>query len=116
MQSETKVKLNILKDNNLLSEQEYEVIKRTDEYFDQLNLNEDRDMFLIHFSSALHRLDSEEKIDEMPKIMIDEIEKNSKYDNAKKIIESVLEENKVTLSNTEVNYLLLHILNILEKK
>ena len=74
---------------------------------------ENASMFIAHLCAAYGRLVSKEEVDEVPKEVLDELKGLESYDLSKKILKEVMNVTKNPLNETEQNYALLHINNLI---
>ena len=74
---------------------------------------ENADFFIAHISAAYNRNKTAEPVEELPEEVISELLSLATYDKSKEILDDILRVTHNPLSETERNYALLHINNLL---
>ena len=74
---------------------------------------ENADFFIAHISAAYNRNKTAEPVEELPEEVMSELLSLATYDKSKEILDDILRVTHNTLSETERNYALLHINNLL---
>lgn len=110
------IRLNILKDAKLISENGYEGIVKTIAYFKEekgLVLTEENGaMFITHLCSALTRIENGELVNKIEDFIFEEIQKDSKYDETVEIVNH-LENVLGKLPKDERDFIEMHICTLL---
>ena len=74
---------------------------------------ENADFFIAHISAAYNRNKTAEPVEELPEEVMSELFSLATYDKSKEILDDILRVTHNPLSETERNYALLHINNLL---
>lgn len=74
---------------------------------------ENADFFIAHISAAYNRNKTAEPVEELPEEVMSELLSLATYDKSKEILDDILRVTHNPLSETERNYALLHINNLL---
>lgn len=74
---------------------------------------ENADFFIAHISAAYNRNKTAEPVEELPEEVMSELLSLATYDKSKEILDDILCVTHNPLSETERNYALLHINNLL---
>lgn len=74
---------------------------------------ENADFFIAHISAAYNRNKTAEPVEELPEEVMSELLSLATYDKSKEILDDILRVTHNSLSETERNYALLHINNLL---
>lgn len=107
-----KLRLSILKESKQITE--IEELKLL-EIAKMLNLNSENGAMLItHLAMVLNRIRNEVGVEKLDDEQIDEILNNQRYDEAQKILSEIKNKLNVEMSNNEDEYILMHILALLE--
>lgn len=118
MGMELTIRLNILRDSGLLSEENYNKILEVIKYFDEVKniklMEENASMFITHLSSALERIDKNETVNDLDEVVLESLKLENSYNNAAIIVKDlkgVLGE----IPDEEVNYIIMHICTLLSQ-
>lgn len=118
MGMELTIRLNILRDSGLLSEENYNKILEVIKYFDEVKniklMEENASMFITHLSSALERIDKNETVNDLDEVVLESLKLEDSYNNAAIIVKDlkgVLGE----IPDEEVNYIIMHICTLLSE-
>lgn len=115
---ELKIRLDILKDSGQITEDIYYRLVKVINLFKEKNgielTEENGAMFITHLSSALKRMESNDIVNKMDELMLEEIKKDSNYN---KTLEIVDELEKVTgkFPIEEKDFIEMHICTLLNK-
>ena len=91
------------------------VIKMFRELYDIELCEENADTFIAHLCAAYGRLQTNEEVDDLPDVVMDEIRGLETYDKSLEMLEEMLKVTDSPLNETEQKYALLHINNLLSK-
>ncbi|MBS5937992.1 PRD domain-containing protein [Clostridium sartagoforme] len=115
---ELAIRLNILRDSALLSEENYNKILEVIKYFDEVKniklMEENASMFITHLSSALERIDKNETVNDLDQVVLESLKLEDSYNDAVSIVKDlkgVLGE----IPDEEVNYIIMHICTLLSQ-
>lgn len=115
---ELTIRLNILRDSALLSEENYNKILEVIKYFDEVKniklMEENASMFITHLSSALERIDKNETVNDLDQVVLESLKLEDSYNDAAGIVKDlkcVLGE----IPDEEVNYIIMHICTLLSQ-
>lgn len=118
MGMELTIRLNILRDSTLLSEENYNKILEVIKYFNEVKniqlIEENASMFITHLSSALERIDKNETVNDLDEVVLESLKLEDSYNDAALIVKdlkSILGE----IPDEEVNYIIMHICTLLSQ-
>lgn len=111
-------RLQILHQAGMLSDRHAEDAALLREFFSKrygITLTEENaDAFFTHFCMALHRLETDERIDPVDEVIQDEIQDEADYDNACFVADEI-QQSVVALPDWERGYILMHLIVLLGK-
>ena len=112
-------RLELYREGGMITDHDVENINKIIELFKNrygITLcEENADTFVAHLCAAYSRLHTNEPVDELPEVVMDEIRNLNSYNKSLIILNSILEVTDIPLNETEQNYALLHINNLLSK-
>ena len=118
MGMELTIRLNILRDSTLLSEENYNKILEVIKYFNEVKniqlIEENASMFITHLSSALERIDKNETVNDLDEVVLESLKLEDSYNDAALIVKDL----KIILGeipDEEVNYIIMHICTLLSQ-
>lgn len=113
---ELTIRLNILKDSGMLSEENYNKVLKVIEYFDKeknIKLHEENaSMFITHLCSALERIDKNEVLNDLDEEILESLKTEEKYNESMCLVKDL---SKVVgeLPREEVNFIVMHVCTLL---
>lgn len=113
MQEETKNKLTVLHNVGRITDDELRSINKVDCFIAESLEIIDDEMLLIHLASALERVRVKSEVDELPEELWQQITSKPQYGRAQNIFEVLKDYLPVVLPESEVRYMMMHIVNIL---
>lgn len=112
-------KMEILKTGSVIDDETYEYGKRVIHWFEQQQhdlANEKIQTFITHLLMAVMRQKSQEVIAKMPSGMSSELQSQSTYNLATECVNSILKACPQSFSDSEIDYIELHMCNILNEE
>lgn len=109
------VRLDILKNANMISEENYQIVQETIVFFKEkegVQLTEENSaMFITHLCAALERIEKGENISPMDKAILMEIQEEEVFTKASQAMELWL-SSYPQIPEEEKQYLLVHLCNL----
>lgn len=113
---ELTIRLNILKDSGMLSEENYNKVMEVIKYFDEVKniklVEENASMFITHLCSALGRIDKNEIVNDLDAEILESLKLEENYNNAMSLVKD-LTDVLGEIPREEVNFLVMHICTLL---
>lgn len=112
-------RLNILLENNVIKREIYdEVLAVHKNIMTDLNLIESEayDVALTHLAMALERVSEENIVESMDDGIYSQLHESEFINQAQDLTKKVVKQLKIEVPESEQQYLLLHFLNLIEKK
>lgn len=113
---ELNIRLNILKDSGMLSEENYNKVLNVIEYFDKVKniklVEENASMFITHLCSALERIDKNEIVNDLDEEILESLKLEEKYNESMNLVKD-LKEVIGEVPREEVNFIVMHVCTLL---
>jgi transcriptional regulatory protein LevR len=108
-------RLKLLLDTNVIRSDTYSKAKEIESIIVSKYGNSEKVIMLItHYAMALERYTNGETIEPFDNMTIDKLKCNDKYNEAMHEIEYLYNKTGVKLSDTEEQYILLHLMNVIK--
>ncbi|WP_166667173.1 PRD domain-containing protein [Companilactobacillus nuruki] len=115
MKETTEEKLKVLNRVGKLDQDSFDFVTDVDTYFESNFYSNDNEMLLIHLSVAINRMINSENVDRMPDELWQQIINKPEYKVAESTWNDLKSKAPVEFTESETQYILLHILNILRR-
>ncbi len=113
---ELTVRLNILKDSGMLSEENYNKVLKVIEYFDKAKniklVEENASMFITHLCSALGRMDKNEIVNDIDEEILEALKLEETYKESIYLVKD-LRDVIGEIPKQEMNFLVMHVCTLL---
>ena len=110
-------RLSLYREGGMLTDEDVEDIEAIlalfKDKYEMVLEEENADFFIAHISAAYNRNKTAEPVEELPEEVMSELLSLATYDKSKEILDDILRVTHNPLSETERNYALLHINNLL---
>lgn len=110
-------RLNLYREGGMLTDEDIKDIEAIlalfKDKYEMVLEEENADFFIAHISAAYNRNKTAEPVEELPEEVMSELLSLATYDKSKEILDDILRVTHNPLSETERNYALLHINNLL---
>jgi|GEM_PF-2934954 len=119
MKEKTKLKLNILKDKQVISEETYDKVIEIEKSLIQIvpNIEEiDTDFMYTHLSMAIDRVEKNKQLTEENDFIKEQLIASEFYDEARSLLASLSNEIDVMFNEPESTMILLHLSNLLSQR
>lgn len=113
-----KIRTKILADQGVISVDVAEFVDNVIDYFhkEQPEISDENlVVYITHLAMASARIDKGEICDSMPKAIFSEVENSPNFEQANIINTEVLKQGNIIFPECEIEYLLLHLVNVLNK-
>lgn len=113
---ELDIRLNILKDSGMLSEQNYNKVIKVIEYFDKVRniklVEENASMFITHLCSALGRMEKNEIVDDIDEAILEGLKLEEAYNESVELVKD-LKDVIGEIPSEEMSFLVMHVCTLL---
>ena len=113
---ELDIRLNILKDSGMLSEQNYNKVIKVIEYFDKIRniklVEENAAMFITHLCSALGRMDKNEIVNDIDEEILEGLKLEETYNESVELVKD-LKDVIGEIPREEMSFLVMHVCTLL---
>lgn len=111
-------RINLLLEIHMITEEEYRDLKRLVgilvEHMDFPITDENAGVFITHLAAAMKRSRDNEKLDQLEQEILDEVKNCEEFTIVEKISSIMIDTMQITLVNNEVDFMHLHLCNILK--
>ena len=110
-------RLLILKENNVISEEVFDfTLDVYQNIFVPLKIGDSKlETFITHLAMASQRILNKDLADDMDESIFSEIRNSEHYGKAENILNKILAKSGIEFPGSEKKYLLLHLVNVIEK-
>lgn len=118
METETKEKLNILNNVGTINNDELTFIEFVDKKLQQANATYPKkdEMLLIHLAVTMERIRKKSLIEKMPEEISEQVKAKKEYPAALNFWDEVRNNSPVVIPEQETDYIVMHIVNIMEER
>ncbi|MBE6055115.1 MAG: PRD domain-containing protein [Clostridium sartagoforme] len=113
---ELDIRLNILKDSGMLSEQNYNKVIKVIEYFDKVRniklVEENASMFITHLCSALGRMEKNEIVNDIDEEILEGLKLEETYNESVELVKD-LKDVIGEIPREEMSFLVMHVCTLL---